>query len=768
MSDRPRNRLLQRTDPPPRRVDSPASSLRQVSSVRVNNERTPLIDPKTLANRGDDDVMSINYAGNGSSGPDYHASQPLSMEDLSWSEILPYYLPCLLWIPQYSWLYFGGDFLGGLTLVFFQIPLSLSYATTLAHVPILLGLFSLAILPLIYLIFGSVPQMVVGPEAPISLVVGQAVEPLLHHSKKHTRLDAIEYVVAITFVLGATLLGFGLGRFGFLDNVLSASLLKGFICGVGIVMCLNLSIVMMGLDKLMEQVRDDPEQMDIHSPFLKFVFLIRHWNHYHPLTLKISLAGFVVIMAIRIFKKRAERLKRLRPVWYYRLAVYIPEIMLVFVVSTYLCEQYRWDKEGIKVIGKVKNKGGLVLYNPFLKRILLLMKKLSTLGFLCAMLGFFESTTASKSLGSTYDLPISSNRELVALGSLNLVNLVFGALPAFGGYGRSKINAITAKTTMLSAIMGLLTLVAIVYCLDLFYFVPGCILLVISAVIGISLIEEVPHEVYFHICARGWSEIITFFITVTTTIFFSMEAGIAVGLVYLLIRVIRHLAKLRIQILARSPGTNMFADADLPTTGSYTSEGRGGTVQFLPDFFNDDNTTRLNKSLLEDIEGCLIVKIPEPLTFTNCADLRARLRRVEEFGSTTTHPALRRSRDASLTNYIIFDLNGMTGLDSLAARILVDLLDGYVARGLDVFFVRVTHHPKVRHRLVDIGVTDILKASLDRVNFYVRPSRLLVDSDTPDFSQLIELNKEPYFAHISDALKVIDNYEATNFPHASV
>lgn len=110
-----------------------------------------------------------------------------------------------------------GDLVAGLSLVFFQLPLSLSYATSLAHVPVICGLYSLAISPLVYMVFGSVPQMIVGPEAAILLIVGQAVEPLLHHyKKKHSeKLDPVELVVAITFISGASLLGFGLGRFGF-------------------------------------------------------------------------------------------------------------------------------------------------------------------------------------------------------------------------------------------------------------------------------------------------------------------------------------------------------------------------------------------------------------------------------------------------------------------------------------------------------------------------------------------------------------------------
>ncbi|RCK63966.1 hypothetical protein Cantr_10854 [Candida viswanathii] len=62
-------------------------------------------------------------------------------------------------------------------------------------------------------------------------------------SQPQEQLDPVEYVVAITFVSGATLLGFGLARFGYLDNVLSASLLKGFIAGVGIVMIITALIL---------------------------------------------------------------------------------------------------------------------------------------------------------------------------------------------------------------------------------------------------------------------------------------------------------------------------------------------------------------------------------------------------------------------------------------------------------------------------------------------------------------------------------------------
>lgn len=694
------------------------------------------------------------------------------------SVLLPYYLPILSWIHEYSFSHFVGDLIGGVSLALFQIPLAISYSISLAKLPITTGLYSLGISPLIYCIFGSVPQMIVGPEAPISLIVGQAVEPLLHHAKKKN-IDPVIYICAITFASGATLLGFGIARFGFLDNVLCESLLKGFICGVGIVMIINSSISMLGLNGILDDVINDLDDMDIHSPFDKVRFLMYHYKDSHALTMKVSFVAFFGVMAIRIFKSRAS--KSQSPRW--RLAIYIPEILIVVLVSTILCMKFRWNRMGLDIVGALEDvTNDIHLYHPFSEKMWPLMRQLSSSGFTCAMLGFFESTTASKSLGSRYDLPISSNRELVALGAINIAGSFLGALPAFGGYGRSKVNAISAKTTVSGAIMGLISLATLSSVLEYLHYIPKSTLSVITAVIGISLITEVPKELYFHWISKGYDELITFFITVLTTLFFSMEAGIAVGLIYSLLRVIRNSAESRIQILGRVPGTNTFLDADL-----HLQAFDDGFEDYIPPKNDDenpgipqlnlftDNFRPLNFQALEEIEGCLIIRIPEPLTFTNASDLRARLKRVEMYGSVKAHPALKRSRDKSMTKYMIFDLEDMIYLDSSAANILKTWLAAHQDKGIRSFFVRVTKTPKLRKRLKNTGIKDILTHNLnsmrykeiqDRSSLSHNPS---LETNVDDFSMseseadeirpITEKPGSPYFEHIRSALKLIDAYE---------
>lgn len=787
------------------RISSPSSRI--VSGKRVNREKEPLlrdsgessgssflknnrkaVDAEILSLHAHpmestpmDQSFSIDGPPMRNRKPHYHNSliseytPALRKDQPLLSVLLPYYLPILSWIHEYSFSYFMGDLVSGVSLASFQIPLAISYSISLAKLPITCGLYSLGIAPLIYCIFGSVPQMIVGPEAPISLIVGLAVEPLLHHAKKKN-LDPVEYLCAITFVSGATLLGFGIARFGFLDNVLSESLLKGFICGVGIVMVINSSVSMLGLSARMEDVINDKDDMDIHSPFDKVRFLWHHFGESHALTMKVSIIGFLVVMSIRVFKARASKLPS--PRW--RLAIFIPEILIVVLASTLLCYHYRWNRSGLEIVGSLEDvSGGIQFYNPFTSRIWTLIRRLSSSGFTCAMLGFFESTTASKSLGSRYDLPISSNRELVALGAINVAGSFLGALPAFGGYGRSKINAISAKTTVSGAIMGLISLATLHFVLGYLHYIPKSTLSVIAAVIGISLISEVPQELYFHWISKGYDELITFFITVLTTLFFSMEAGIAVGLGYSLLRVIRNSAESRIQILGRVPGTNTFLDADLHLQEfeeGYEDEqpSKASDKNIIPQLnLFTDNFRPLNYHALEEIEGCLIIRIPEPLTFTNASDLRARLKRVEMYGSAKAHPAQKRSRDSSMTKYIIFDLEDMIYLDSSAANILKSWLASHLLKGIRSFFVRVTKTPKLRRRLKDTGIKDILEQDLISMRYdEIRqrdslPQSLnmnledvsISDSEVDEIRAVTEKPGSPYFDHIRSALKLIDAYE---------
>ena len=139
-----------------------------------------------------------------------------------------------------------------------------------------------------------------------------------------------------------------------------------------------------------------------------------------------------------------------------------------------------WDQKGLAVLGDVKSQGGQIFSTHFpfdFSNMRHLESALST-AFLVSLLGFFESSVAAKSLGAgppdgIQNISLSANRELVGLGVANVVGGVFMALPAFGGYGRSKVNAATGgKTPMSSVFLSLVTVICIWVLLPAFYYIP--------------------------------------------------------------------------------------------------------------------------------------------------------------------------------------------------------------------------------------------------------------------------------------------------------
>lgn len=713
-------------------ADSIQSSTYQIAS-------SPLISTSS-AGFIEDNLESANVA--------YPQSGPLSFE-----RKLKYYVPCCNWMAQYTLDNFFHDLVAGLSLASYQIPLSMSFATAVAHVPTICGLLGLTVAPTIYMFLGSVPQMIVGPEAAVSMIVGQCIEKIIKHNPD---VSSVDLLIVLASCSGSILLVFGLMRFGFIDNVLCSSLMKAFITAIGVTMMINSTISILGLDSALSSL---PSDIHVHSPYQKLVFLIQHIHKFHSSTTAIGFSAFAALFIMKYIKSLFIKRK-------HKWASFFPEILVVVVFSTFMSYMLDFEKHGINVLGKV-DVSGFRLKLPFTSHLRPWYSELFVASFTCAILGFFESSTAAKSLSSS-TTPVSSNRELVALGSVSLSVSVFGGLPSFGGYARSKLNATNGARTPASGLfMGLTTLLTTLYLLDYIYYLPICVLNAVIAIVGLSLLKESPGEVKFHIRTEGYNELFTFFLTLVSSFFYTVELGVGIGTFYSLMRVIKHSTKSRIQILARVAGTDIFVNSDFVdddgaplkkvAVKGYKEFRRKSMIRHrleageLPNISlseeqsvdTDDKKDSDGDAApqLEDREGCLIIKIPEPLTFTNASDLKSRLKRIEIYGSAKAHPASKHTNFR--LRHIVFDLHGMTSLDSSAAQIVVDVLLNYKKRGIDVFFCRVFRDKDLLRRLKDSGITGTLS--------YFEGSNYGIPQRWP-----------PYYDKILDALKAIDCIEYRN------
>ncbi|KAH9976090.1 sulfate anion transporter [Lactifluus volemus] len=571
-----------------------------------------------------------------------------------------YYIPSLHWIPNYTLSLFGGDLTAAFTVAAMLIPQSVSYATSLAKMSPVTGLFSASIPPITYALLGSSRQLNVAPEAALSLLVGQTITSVLR-SDPHTPPQdpgavALAVATAITAQVGLISFVLGFFRLGFIDVVLSRALLRGFVSAVAVIILIEQLIPMLGLTALEHKLK--PE-----TTLEKIFFLVEYgFTKAHRPTSFVSACALASLVTLRMLKASLRRFK-----WITR----VPEVLIVVIVSTILSDEFSWDDDGIAILGDVPiHTGGQFIKFPLSHNQLPYIRQTTSIAVLISIIGFLDSIVAAKQNAARYSYSISPNRELVALGAANLTGaFVPGTLPAYGSITRSRINGEAgARTQMASILCAVIILVATFFLLPWLYYLPKCVLGSVVCLVVYTLLAETPEDVIFYWKMRSWIDMTLMSLTFILTIIWSVQVGVTVSLIISLLLVVRRSSKTRMTILGHIPGTDRWEPID---------ESPGAE---------------------EDTPGVLIVRIRENLDFANTAQLKERLRRLELYGVHRSHPSdIPRREQASV---LIFHMSDVETCDASAVQIFYELFESYRNRGVGVF---ITHLREGPHTMFERG-----------------------------------------------------------------
>ncbi|GMM38862.1 hypothetical protein DASC09_062010 [Saccharomycopsis crataegensis] len=624
---------------------------------------------------------------------------------------LCYYFPILSWLPNYDASEnILGDIVAGFSLAAFQIPLVVSFAC-LIGIDVRCGLFAIIISPVAYSVFGSCLYLMTGPGAAMSMIVGSLIESITHNNQTFSAYDVL---ACTTFIIGAILFIAGLFRLGFLGNVVSQGLLSGFISAFGILMIVAELLTELRLGSAFAELHEvDPSTID------KLTFIFDNLDLVHPLTAKISAVAVLVLSITRYSKKWLINRDAKRFGW----LNFFPEILVVVIVSIILSNHYKWDKEGVVIIGKYFGNSQRDVDASPLQKFKLpvsfsnfkLVKKCLSTAFICSILCFIETSTATKSLENQRNTDFSMNRDMVGIGIGNIIGSFFTILPTFGSYGRSKINALTAKSQLSGVVLSLISLIFYVYFLEVFYYLPECVLAAIITSVSLSLVEECPENLRFYLKIKGYDEIIMFSIIVLSTLFWSPDVGLSLGIGLSIIKVIKFSTRTRIEILGRVPNTNIFRNADELIEESFDHLQKNQDHNQMVNQDDIENNSQELVSQLEEIENCLIIKITEPLIFANSSELKLRLKRIEKYGSLNVHPSQKPLiNKRRKIKYIIIDCKSMTGLDSSATLTLYEIVGNYTKNNYIVLFTRVPFVLQLRKKLTESGISKLVKQALDK------------------------------------------------------
>ncbi|KAF9996804.1 hypothetical protein BGZ80_010437 [Entomortierella chlamydospora] len=599
---------------------------------------------------------------------------------------MKYYVPVTRWLPHYSMDGFGHDFIAGLTVACLIIPQSLSYATALAHLDPIHGLYASFVPGVLYAIFGTSRQLSVGPEALVSMLVGTAIAQQQHSSGNTDPKTALAISCFITLFVGLFTFFLGFVRLGFLDSVLSRALLRGFITAVAVVVIIEQSISLFGLKALADEFGIGEESSTVE----KLLFIIEHFGSIHILTTVVSFSSIIFLLSFGSLKKRLTKLPFLQ---------FVPEILLCVVLYTILTALFRWDKDGLAILGATKADGFQLPSIPAVPEGVSIRSLFGT-SVLISIIGFVESIVISKQYATKHNYSVSPNRELVAMGVANIFGGLFQAIPAFGSLSRSKINdKAGARTQLAGLITALFVLLSIFFLLPYFFYLPKAVLAGIICVAALSLLSEAPHDIKFMWQIQAWSDLGLLLLTFIATISVSIEAGTLIAIALSFLLVIKTSTYPRITIMGRMPGTR----------------GKFRPIKDYP-------------GIAEHIDGVLIIKVEEPLYFANTGQLKDRLHRLEVFGDMSVHP----SEEARLNpvSHVIFDVENMPSLDASAAQILLEIVEAYHARDIRVYFVKLHENSRELFIKSDLleragGEAHLFRRTADAMEFIERESLCL-------------------------------------------
>lgn len=325
------------------------------------------------------------------------------------------------------------DGLAGTITAILLIPQALAYAL-LAGLPPEVGLYASVLPVIVYALLGSSRVLAVGPVAVAAVMVSAALIPYAGNDPARYLTGAL----MLSGLSGVILLAMAALKLGWLTHFISHPVLSGFTTGAALYI---IGTQLSGLTGI-------PVPRDAGADgIVQALFLGR--DRLNLPTLAFGLGAMTLLFAARaplqrlltgfgLKRETAGSIGRTAP-------------LLLVIASTVLSSAF--DAHGswaVAVVGEIPH--GL----PRLSLRVLAedgWQRLLAPAAMIAIIGYVESISVAKALAFRRQEKIDPDRELLALGSTNLIASVAGAMPVAGGFARSMVNYEAGARTQLAAVV---------------------------------------------------------------------------------------------------------------------------------------------------------------------------------------------------------------------------------------------------------------------------------------------------------------------------
>lgn len=448
------------------------------------------------------------------------------------------YVPLVPTLTHYQRDDLGHDLTAGLVVGMVTIPQAVAYAF-LAGVPPEAGLYACLVPMLLYALFGSSKQLVVGPVAVAALMVAATVsEYAPRYSVTYMEITSIICVQA-----GLMLLLLRLSRMGGLVNLLSHPVITGFVNAAAILIIVSQLPAFTGID--------------VERSSQPFQTLTQVLTHLHETQFEVLLFAVTTLAVLLLFPHITLFCARLfsHPITNQHPITKVGP--MIVAVGGGLLAWLLGLHEHLPVVGAIPS--GLPQFTiPQLNQAfdLDLWIDLMPAAFIIAVVSYIESYSIGASLAARKQSRVNSHQELIALGAANVGAAFTGAYPVAGSFSRSSVNFYAGGRTQVSSLVCAVVVVfALLFLTDLFRYLPHAIL---SAIVMVSVLGLMDLKNGREHWALHREDVITEYATLILVLFMGVEVGIIAGVLLSIAFFIRTSSRPNITQVGRLGETEHF------------------------------------------------------------------------------------------------------------------------------------------------------------------------------------------------------------------
>jgi high affinity sulfate transporter 1 len=408
------------------------------------------------------------------------------------------------WLRGYRREWASRDVVAGVTLAAVAIPECMGY-TSIAQTPIATGLYTVIFPTIVFALLGSSKLLVVGADSATAAILAAGLAGLSVPGLTPGSSEWVAFTSLVALVCGAMLLVARVLRLGFLGDFLSASVLIGFLTGVGIQVIGGQIPDMLGVPKGTGRWLE--QQWD----------WIKEVPNASLTTVGFALGTLVISLGFKRFYPR------------------IPGAIVAVVLSIIISAATDAKAHGVAVVGSVERGFPPIGLPPGIAWDD--VPQVLGIAFACFVLIIAQSAATSRSFAMRHGDRVDVNRDIVGLSGANFAAGLSGTFVVNGSptktqildgqKGRTQLANLTMSATVL-----IVTLVATTVLDDM----PKAVLAAIVFLIGLDLIDVLGLRL---LARRRWSEFLIAAITCVVVFAVGVEQGILLAVVLSVLDLVR-------------------------------------------------------------------------------------------------------------------------------------------------------------------------------------------------------------------------------------